>query len=601
MNHLLKFIVLSVLITTSLLLQSHAQVKITTGAVLTMDANSLLELESTNKGLLIPRMAINSLSLPAPLTAPVPAGMQVYSIGGTIPDGFYFWNGTKWMAFSFSEIPVTKSATATLLKSETFVLASGNITLTLPVVTAADNGLAFTVKNIGTYTDLIVVLASGTATFDGYADPALTRWQSRTWVAWNGNWITKNKETRVDHFYDVSLHGSFTTIAEIIAFLNMHMTGPSVVRLGAGVYPLAATQTIDLPYPVTFMGLSFGETSVDAMAGVSGSPMFICITECYFKQLIFNAIANTAGNDAIRFTGSGTYHEVKDCVFNGFNRGVVSTNNNDIWLFETDFEDCAGAGVEVAAGSASGGIFRMSETDFFQCAKGVSLLSGVSATVSILNSTFYNTIAGTDIGILYTPASFTNFISLVISNTAWNNQGTYISGFDFSLSSGRDANAFLINNAGMENENPHCKINLNNNSSTTTITNSGTYYKANWASNTSVYTSKWTMGSTAPASGNRITYQPNNKRDAWAIITGDISNSTNNRTITICIVKNGITTTRYGETDLRILTANNPMQFSTVIYIPDMAKNDFLELFVTSNSSGDVVTFLDIQWFTNTQ
>src|SRR5450759_3036666 len=78
----------------------QSQVKVTDGAVLTMDPNSLLELESTNKGLLIPRIAINNLILPAPLTAPVPEGMIVYSFGGTVVNGFYYWSGTAWMPFA---------------------------------------------------------------------------------------------------------------------------------------------------------------------------------------------------------------------------------------------------------------------------------------------------------------------------------------------------------------------------------------------------------------------------------------------------------------------------------------------------------------------
>ena len=95
----MPFVLLMCLLS-GLFVPSNAQVKITDGAVLTMDPNSLLELESTNKGLLIPRISINSLILPAPLTAPVPAGMIVYSLGGTVADGFYYWSGTAWIPFA---------------------------------------------------------------------------------------------------------------------------------------------------------------------------------------------------------------------------------------------------------------------------------------------------------------------------------------------------------------------------------------------------------------------------------------------------------------------------------------------------------------------
>ncbi len=77
--------------------QSEAQVKMTDGADITINPNSMLELESSTKGLLIPRIAINDLNLPAPLTAPVPAGMMVYSLGGAVVNGFYYWSGTAWI------------------------------------------------------------------------------------------------------------------------------------------------------------------------------------------------------------------------------------------------------------------------------------------------------------------------------------------------------------------------------------------------------------------------------------------------------------------------------------------------------------------------
>jgi len=74
---------------------AFAQVKIGNNPN-TINSNSLLELESTNKGLLAPRMALNSLTSASPLTAPVPEGMMVYSIGGTLADGLYTWTGTQW-------------------------------------------------------------------------------------------------------------------------------------------------------------------------------------------------------------------------------------------------------------------------------------------------------------------------------------------------------------------------------------------------------------------------------------------------------------------------------------------------------------------------
>ncbi|MDP2234819.1 MAG: hypothetical protein Q8J88_00170 [Bacteroidales bacterium] len=575
----------------------------------TAKASAMLDIFSSTKGLLIPRMMLTSTTTAAPVTSPE-ASLMVYNTAttGDVTPGYYYWNGTsKWVRLVASSDPaknfnaVEKSVSTTLLKTENMVFASGNITLTLPSITSADDGLEIAVKNVGTFTDLIIVVPEAGKLIDVNASSSLTRWHGRTFIARGSNWVIREKEIQTDNNLEVSTIGSFTTIPEVVAFLNVHMAGPTVVILGAGTYPVDATVTINLPYPVTFQGLSYGATTIAATAGVSGSPLFICQTECSFKMIMFTAISNTAGNDALRFTGNGIHHEVKDNRFSGFNKGIVSMTNNDLWIFENDFQSCAAAGIEIAAGAASGGRLRISETDFIQCAKGINLLSGVGATISILNCAFYNTNSGTDIGILYTPATFTSYASMFITNNAWNNQGTFMSGFDFSLESGRDANIFLTNNSGTKNEIPHARISVRNNVSTTTITTANTFYKAVWAANTTTFTCKWGIGSTSPASGNRITYQPDNSTDVWAVISGNLSNSANNQVIIIAIVKNGVTTTRYGETDLRITVSNQPFQFSTVVFIPDIIKGDYLELYATSSQGGNNITFQDIQWFTNTK
>ncbi len=66
----------------------------------TINANSILELEATNKGFLPPKVTLTNLTLPNPLTAPVPTGMMVYNTGGSLTNGCYMWNGTKWQTFS---------------------------------------------------------------------------------------------------------------------------------------------------------------------------------------------------------------------------------------------------------------------------------------------------------------------------------------------------------------------------------------------------------------------------------------------------------------------------------------------------------------------
>lgn len=580
-----------------LLLAAHAQVKIGNNPG-TINSNSLLEMESTNKGFLPPRVALNSLSSVSPLSGTVPAGMLVYSAGGTLIDGYYYWNGTAWVMFAAGRANiVTKTANATLTKTETFVLASNNITLTLPVVTSADDGLSITIKNMGIHTDLVVVMGNGAAVIDNGAIIALPRWFSLTMTAYGGNWVFKERTTVAANTLEVSPYGSWQTLQEALEFLNLHAWGPTVIKLGSGSFDVSATQVINLPFSLTIEGTSYGTTTIAAASGLANKPMFRCISDCSFKKLVFDATTLTGygtqpGEDAIRLAGTGTYHEIKDCSIDRFYNAILDSSDAELWLFECDITNAQANGLLVQSNMDSV-VIKVAETDFIHCKLGIDLENGDEATVQISSAGFYNA-TSSDTAIAYTPATFTAIRDIHITGNSWNNIGKFIDGFDFTRADGRDASAFIENNAGDGDHNPSCKISVNNNVSTTTVTTSGTWVKANWT-NTSSVTTKWTIGN------NKITYQSANRRNAFVIITGNISIGSANKTVSIGIVKNGIATTRIGETDLRLTTGSQPYQFSTVVYLSDIGPGDYFELYCTSSSNGDVVTFLDVQWLTVTQ
>jgi hypothetical protein len=85
---------------------AQAQQKIKDGTVASSalpGANSLLELESNNKGLLLPRLALTSTANPSPTSAHV-QGMFVYNTA-TINDvtpGIYYNDGTQWQQAKFA-------------------------------------------------------------------------------------------------------------------------------------------------------------------------------------------------------------------------------------------------------------------------------------------------------------------------------------------------------------------------------------------------------------------------------------------------------------------------------------------------------------------
>ena len=62
--------------------------------------SAALHIESTNKGLLIPRVVLTDLEESDPIIGTPPNSLMVYHTGGsTIPAGFYYWQG-KWIPFA---------------------------------------------------------------------------------------------------------------------------------------------------------------------------------------------------------------------------------------------------------------------------------------------------------------------------------------------------------------------------------------------------------------------------------------------------------------------------------------------------------------------
>lgn len=559
------------------------------GNSFTPNSTSVLELKSTSKGILIPRMTNSDrVAISSPAT-----GLMVYQTDGNA--GFWFYNGTQWTKIGTEDAnPVSKTVSCTLTTNETLVLASNDITITLPAISSANNGLAITIKNVGSYKDLIVIQPNSGSYIDSKNSTKLYRWESKTFLAVNGEWMIKEKDLSPENVFDVSPNGSWTTLDEIIEFLDEHMSNASIVRLNSGTYSISSTITIDLPYSLTIEGISYGSAIIQSASGLDDQPMFVCESECYFKMLTFDGsglsgYGSSVNEDAIHFNGSGTYNEVKDCVFSTFYRGITVTTDAELWIFETDFEDMTFAGIQIKS-STSGTTFKISECDFMNCRRGLELNKGSEITASIMNCGFYNE-QGTDTAVTYYGGNI-SFSDLFFTNNTWNYTGKFFEGYDFTRSDGRDANIKILNNSGIEDQNPKCKINVNNNTSATNISNSGTWYKAQWT-NTSYLTCKFAVNN------NRITYQPNNKMYGMFIITGNISVSSTSRIISIGLVKNGNTGVRYGECDLRPSAAGSPMQFATVIYVGDISQKDYFELYCAANGSC-TVTFQDVQWFTVT-
>lgn len=65
------------------------------------DASAMLDVSSTNKGVLIPRIALINSTSSSPVTSPA-ISLLVYNTAtaSDVSPGYYYWNGTKWISLS---------------------------------------------------------------------------------------------------------------------------------------------------------------------------------------------------------------------------------------------------------------------------------------------------------------------------------------------------------------------------------------------------------------------------------------------------------------------------------------------------------------------
>jgi len=97
------------------------------GAVPSGDA--MLDVSSTTKGLLIPRVNIANLSNIAPVTGGSTTSLLVYNTNATTGVGYYYWNGTKWVNMSGDDWKLTGNAGTVV--GTNFLGTTDNVDLTI--------------------------------------------------------------------------------------------------------------------------------------------------------------------------------------------------------------------------------------------------------------------------------------------------------------------------------------------------------------------------------------------------------------------------------------------------------------------------------------
>jgi hypothetical protein len=149
---------------------ANAQMKLGSNPT-TTNADALLEMETTNKGLLLPRVALTSTTAFAPLTAHV-AGMAVYNTAtaGDVTSGYYFDNGTKWVRVADANAAVSNLYTAdgALAGARTVTMGANNLsfsgtgkigmgTTSPSTKLQATGALTLTPETVGSFSDILHV------------------------------------------------------------------------------------------------------------------------------------------------------------------------------------------------------------------------------------------------------------------------------------------------------------------------------------------------------------------------------------------------------------------------------------------------------------
>lgn len=168
MKHCVSLIVIFIFFIKSI----DAQVKVGDNPT-SINPNSILELESPNQGLLMPRIALTSSSDPAPLTAHI-QGMTVYNTTSSLEliPGFYFNDGSKWVRLANN----FKTVNGLHVNQNNQLMLGGLLSEPTVIGTSYPNTLAITGLGQGNVaTDEILAIDPNTGVISKIPMPALNR------------------------------------------------------------------------------------------------------------------------------------------------------------------------------------------------------------------------------------------------------------------------------------------------------------------------------------------------------------------------------------------------------------------------------------------
>lgn len=479
----------------------------------------------------------------------------------------------------------------------------------------------------------------------------------------------------------VGANGDFNTIKEAVDWFNANATAGAEIILDAGTHNITDTIVVNSLYPLAIRGLGANNTTLQASTGLANKPMLELKSSCDINRLkatgsTLATYGTNPGENFITYSTANFYSEITDVQLDNFYYAIHDTYGVDVFLFNFIVGDCVKGYVNEHSGT---GTTDIEVGNFNNCTIGIDLMSATGDSFLCKNVVFANPVGGTSINYDGSAYGFSGFSE--VSGCTYNGVGNFVAGFDFSRRDGRDANIIFIDNIGIEDKNPHAKINVADNTTAVTVTTAGTFYKAadiqsvtriifdqaatagtftitiggqttaaiaynadaatieaaieaissvtdctvaqivaakewtirfetageGWDSDHAVdisglttttlvdvvrsfYTTKMTLDQ------NQMKYQPDNPRDCVMWLSGNVQVGAVNRNVTMGIKKNGDDRILSPMT-VRTSTASQPVPFSMVVYLDDVDKDDYFEIWLTSSTNGDQVIIQDLIWY----
>lgn len=214
------------------------------------NASAMLEVQSANKGILLPRVALSATNLASPLAAHV-AGMTVYntataSSGNTaVTPGQYYNDGSNWHRIANST-EVTSAVTANngLTKTNANIALGGALTSATSIGTTSTNTLAVAGLQQTTtlVTDKVVVMdANGVLKIANASDFAKSKTTTVFKAFKTGSWSL------------LSLGGGWNTIPLVTADRQI---GAASLLNASGEYVVPSTGIYKIKYELRMQGVN---------------------------------------------------------------------------------------------------------------------------------------------------------------------------------------------------------------------------------------------------------------------------------------------------------------------------------------------------------